>query len=125
MNNIVEQDHCAIKRRVNACLGFRSFDGAQRTIQGYEASVSPPDATATSKPLLARSWPGYLQQIRFRCIPDRLKSVPVSHVTGRSGGATLHVLIRLFLEHLNRSNGNTLSVRALQCIRHSRSSRNY
>jgi len=37
LNNIVEQDHRAIKRRVNACLGFRSFDGAQRTIQGYEA----------------------------------------------------------------------------------------
>jgi transposase, IS6 family len=37
LNNIVEQDHRAIKRRVNACLGFRSFDGAQRTIQGYQA----------------------------------------------------------------------------------------
>src|SRR6476620_9064510 len=37
LNNIVEQDHRAIKRRINACLGFRSFDGAQRTIQGYEA----------------------------------------------------------------------------------------
>jgi transposase, IS6 family len=37
LNNIVEQDPRAIKRRVNACLGFRSFDDAQRTIQGYEA----------------------------------------------------------------------------------------
>jgi transposase, IS6 family len=37
LNNIVEQDHRSIKRRVNASLGFRSFDGAQRTIQGYEA----------------------------------------------------------------------------------------
>ena len=37
LNNIVEQDHRAIKRRVNASLGFRSFDGAQKTIQGYEA----------------------------------------------------------------------------------------
>lgn len=37
LNNIVEQDHRAIKRRVNASLGFRSFDGAERTIQGYEA----------------------------------------------------------------------------------------
>jgi IS6 family transposase len=27
----------AIKRRVNASQGFRSFDGAWRTIQGYEA----------------------------------------------------------------------------------------
>jgi transposase-like protein len=37
LNNIVEQDHRSIKRRVNASFGFRSFDGAQRTIQGYEA----------------------------------------------------------------------------------------
>src|SRR3569623_1646957 len=37
LNNIVEQDHRSIKRRGNASLGFRSFDGAQRTIQGYEA----------------------------------------------------------------------------------------
>jgi transposase, IS6 family len=37
LNNIVEQDHRSIKRRVHASLGFRSFDGAQRTIQGYEA----------------------------------------------------------------------------------------
>jgi transposase, IS6 family len=37
LNNIVEQDHRSIKRRVNASLGFRSFDGAQRTIQGDEA----------------------------------------------------------------------------------------
>jgi IS6 family transposase len=37
LNNIVEQDHRSIKRRVNASLGFRSIDGAQRTIQGYEA----------------------------------------------------------------------------------------
>ena len=37
LNNIVEQDHRAIKRRINASLGFRSFAGAARTIQGYEA----------------------------------------------------------------------------------------
>src|SRR6202008_2272154 len=36
-NNIVEQDHRAIKRRISASLGFRSFTGAERTIQGYEA----------------------------------------------------------------------------------------
>jgi len=36
LNNIVEQDHRAIKRRVNASQGFRSFHGANRTIQGYE-----------------------------------------------------------------------------------------
>jgi DDE domain len=36
LNNIVEQDRRSINRRVNASLGFRSFDGAQRTIEGYE-----------------------------------------------------------------------------------------
>ena len=36
-NNIVEQDHRAIKRRVKAKQGFRKFHAARRTIQGYEA----------------------------------------------------------------------------------------
>ena len=36
LNNIVEQDHRAIQRRVNASQGFRSVEGAWRTIQGYE-----------------------------------------------------------------------------------------
>jgi transposase-like protein len=35
-NNIVEQDHRAIKRRVRASQGFRSFQSARRTIQGIE-----------------------------------------------------------------------------------------
>jgi transposase-like protein len=35
--NVLEQDHRAIKRRVRASQGFRSFWGAYRTIQGYEA----------------------------------------------------------------------------------------
>ena len=37
LNNILEQDHRAIKRRARASQGFRSFWGAYRTIQGYEA----------------------------------------------------------------------------------------
>jgi transposase, IS6 family len=37
LNNILEQDHRAIKRRVNAKQGFREFQAAERTIQGYEA----------------------------------------------------------------------------------------
>ena len=35
LNNIL--DHRAIKRRVNAKQGFREFQAARRTIQGYEA----------------------------------------------------------------------------------------
>ena len=37
LNNILEQDHRAIKRRVNAKQGFREFRAAGRTLQGYEA----------------------------------------------------------------------------------------
>ena len=37
LNNILEQDHRAIKRRVNAKQGFREFQAARRTIQRYEA----------------------------------------------------------------------------------------
>jgi len=37
MNNIIEQDHRFIKKRITASLGFRSADGAWRTIEGYEA----------------------------------------------------------------------------------------
>jgi transposase, IS6 family len=37
LNNIIEQDHRAIKRRINAKQGFREFHAARRTIRGYEA----------------------------------------------------------------------------------------
>jgi hypothetical protein len=36
LNNIVEQDHRALKRRVRASQGFRSFWSTTRTIQGIE-----------------------------------------------------------------------------------------
>ena len=37
LNNVLEQDHRAIKRRINASQHFRSFWSARRTIAGYEA----------------------------------------------------------------------------------------
>ena len=37
LNNILEQDHRAFKRRVRAKQGFREFHAARRTIAGYEA----------------------------------------------------------------------------------------
>ena len=36
MNNMVEQDHRFIKRRVKPGLGFYSYPTAWRTIRGYE-----------------------------------------------------------------------------------------
>ena len=36
LNNVVEQDHRAIKRRVRAMQGFRSFRSAWRTLEGIE-----------------------------------------------------------------------------------------
>jgi IS6 family transposase len=37
LNNVLEQDHRFVKKRIAASLWFRSIDGALRTIQGYEA----------------------------------------------------------------------------------------
>ena len=37
LNNIIEQGHRFIKERVRACLGYRSFGTAERTLQGVEA----------------------------------------------------------------------------------------
>lgn len=37
LNNIIEQDHRFIKKRITASLGFRSAEAACRTIEGYEA----------------------------------------------------------------------------------------
>jgi transposase, IS6 family len=37
LNNMIEQDHRFIKRRVNPGLGFGTFSTAWQTIQGYEA----------------------------------------------------------------------------------------
>ncbi|GHO71311.1 IS6 family transposase [Ktedonobacter sp. SOSP1-52] len=36
LNNLVEQDHRFIKRRIKPGLGFFSFKTAWRTLQGYE-----------------------------------------------------------------------------------------
>jgi transposase-like protein len=37
LNNVLEQDHRFVKKRIEAGLWFRSVDGALRTIAGYEA----------------------------------------------------------------------------------------
>ena len=37
MNNILEQDHRFVKKRVVASQWFRSVDGALNTVAGYEA----------------------------------------------------------------------------------------
>jgi hypothetical protein len=37
LNNILKQDHRAIKRRVKDKQSFREFRAARRTIEGYEA----------------------------------------------------------------------------------------
>lgn len=37
LNNMVEQDHRFIKKRVRPMLGFQSFGTAARTLKGIEA----------------------------------------------------------------------------------------
>jgi transposase-like protein len=47
LNNILEQDHRAIKRRVKAKQGFRTFHAAWRTIASMTVAVRP-DSVTTS-----------------------------------------------------------------------------
>jgi transposase-like protein len=37
LNNVLEQDHRFVKKRMAVSLRFRSVEGALRTIAGYEA----------------------------------------------------------------------------------------
>jgi transposase, IS6 family len=79
LNNIVEQDHRSIKRRVNASLGFRSFDGAQRTIQGYEAMhmIRKGQVRWLSKGNIARTSPVHQSHLRpRRCLATRKPASP-------------------------------------------------
>src|SRR4051812_37580958 len=69
LNNVVEQDHRAIKRRVRAMQGFRSFHSAWRTIQGIE----------TVRPLLQRL-PGCCCND-----PERERAVAASRLSPPSG----------------------------------------
>jgi putative transposase len=41
LNNIVEQDHRAVKRQVRPMLGFKSFWAARCTLAGIEGSCTP------------------------------------------------------------------------------------
>jgi hypothetical protein len=43
LNNIIEQEHRFIKKRITASLGFRSAEGAWRTIEGYQAMHFDPE----------------------------------------------------------------------------------
>jgi putative transposase len=36
LNNIVEQDHRNVKRRIRITTGFKAFESAQRTLSGIE-----------------------------------------------------------------------------------------
>jgi len=38
LNNIVEQDHRAIKRRISITTGFKEFESAQRTLAAIETT---------------------------------------------------------------------------------------
>ena len=37
LDNVIEQDHRFVKRRVRSALGYRTFDTAERALSGIEA----------------------------------------------------------------------------------------
>jgi hypothetical protein len=60
LNNNLEQDHRAIKRRVQASQGFR-FDGAWRTIQ-LRGAVYDPEGAGAVVTERGRSWAGSVRK---------------------------------------------------------------
>ena len=74
LNNVLEQDHRFLKRRMAASLWFRSIDGALRTIAGHEAMKHDPKRT---NPLAGegrhrRSNPLHRTDLRARCVTATL-----------------------------------------------------
>jgi IS6 family transposase len=47
MNNVIEQDHRFIKKRIVASQGFRSAEGALNTIQGLRSNAHESQETDT------------------------------------------------------------------------------
>jgi len=45
LNNIIEQDHRSIKRRVTITTGFKEFESAQRTLAGKGQILNPKTST--------------------------------------------------------------------------------
>jgi hypothetical protein len=67
LNNILEQDHRFIKKRIAASLWFRSVDGALKTIAGYESMKYDPQRT------------GSVASKRRHCRTDELYSAALWH----------------------------------------------
>jgi IS6 family transposase len=71
LNNIIEQDHRAIKRRVNAKQGFREFQAALRTIQGYGDTHNSEGPSAVAE----REWRSASESVHQRTLRSgRLRS---------------------------------------------------
>ena len=110
LNNIVEQDHRAIKRRVTAKQGFRAFHAARRTIQFssskscsgwlHETAPARPDPSLSclflkvaTHPALRRPGPGRSRRARaarrrgVRRPPVVRRRMHFEEKDGRPGGA--------------------------------------
>jgi len=84
LNNIVEQEHRAVKRRLRACQGFRCFHAAWRTLQGIETmniicgEVSDADLKSCATPCCG-------VQYRSAFLPKTQCRSPETGVTDRPG----------------------------------------
>ena len=80
MNNVLEQDHRFIKKRIAASLWFRSIGGALNTIAGYESMHMIPKR---SNPLASKGrycWPEQVHppSLRHRCMNPAHRASPLS-----------------------------------------------
>ena len=83
LNNIIEQDHRFIKKRITASLGFRSVEGACRTIEGYEAMHAIRKG-----------------QVRWVAKGDPVAQRQIIHAVFAAGTVTENAVARIFFSRL-------------------------
>ena len=83
LNNIIEQDHRFIKKRITASRGFRSVEGACRTIEGYEAMHAIRKG-----------------QVRWVAKGDPVAQRQIIHAVFAAGTVTENAVARIFFSRL-------------------------
>jgi len=92
LNNIVEQDHRFIKKRIAASLWFRSVQGAMITIAGYETMHMIRKGQVKWLAKNDVSGPIYSPELRYHCItipPSAGHSFPFVAICDRTPVSTL------------------------------------
>jgi hypothetical protein len=87
LNNILEQDHRTIKKRIRAKQHFRAFSCARRTIQGYETMYKIGKGPVGDKGRHPSAEPVHRSHVRPRrlnLLPSRADARPLFNLCNKS-----------------------------------------